>query len=130
MMGRGAILLISGAIICHLFGIIVVYYIVFADTVRLLVSQAITGDKVTQVLSPEQMAAELSTKPAIILFFCQKTTYVLLSACLLAPVLFKRKLAEIKVFSYLLFGAVLMFIFLCGIDLWDTTDYKAAAVDQ
>jgi amino acid permease len=43
VMGRNAILLISAAIICQLFGIIVVYYIVFADTLSLLVRQAITG---------------------------------------------------------------------------------------
>ena len=130
VMGRGAILLISGAIICQLFGIIVVYYIVFADTVKLLVIQSVTGDQVTQVMTPDQTAAELSTKPALVRFFCQKTTYVLLSACLLAPILLKRKLAEIKVFSYLLFAAVLAFIVLSGVDLWDTSDYKAAAIDQ
>ena len=65
-MGRNAILLISAAIICQLFGVIVVYYIVFSDTLSLLVGQAITGSQITQILPPEQMAAELSAKPSII----------------------------------------------------------------
>ena len=55
---------------------------------------------------------------------------MLISGCLLAPVILKRKLAEIKMFSYLLFTAVICFILLCGLDLWDTSDYKAASINS
>ena len=42
---------------------------------------------------------------------------------MLAPVIFKRKLGEIRFMSYLLFVCVIMFIVLAGIDLYDDSDY-------
>ena len=45
------------------------------------------------------------------------------AATLLLPIVFMRKLAELKIFSYLLFAAVLSFIALTSLDLYDTTDY-------
>lgn len=59
-----------------------------------------------------------------------KTTYVLLAAALLAPVVLKRQLSEIKVFSYLLFASVIAFIILVGYDLYDSTDYATAQYDR
>lgn len=37
-MGRNSVFIISGAMVCQLFGIVCVYYIVFADTMSLLAS--------------------------------------------------------------------------------------------
>ena len=51
---------------------------------------------------------------------------MLLAATLLAPILFKRKLGEIKIMSYLLFVCVIAFIILAGIDLYDDSDYARA----
>ena len=71
----------------------------------------------------------MSTRSYYLQILTMKTTYVLLAAIILAPILFKRHLHEIKVFSYLLFVAVIAFIFLVGFDLYDTTDYKNATFD-
>ena len=66
VLGRSSVFIISGAIICQLFGITVVYYIVFSDTMSLLFSQINTGDKVTQVMQPEQVAEEIAKKSALV----------------------------------------------------------------
>jgi amino acid permease len=121
-MGRNSVFIISGAMVCQLFGIVCVYYIVFADTMSLLASQILTGNSITSVLPAEEVKAQLSQRSPLAQIFAKKMTYVLLSACMLAPVLFKRKLAEIKVFSYLLFASVIAFIFLTALDLWETRD--------
>lgn len=71
------------------------------------------------------MMRELETKSAMVKLFTQKATYVLLAGCMLAPVLFKRKLAEIKLFSYLLFASVISFILLTLVDLLETSDYAS-----
>ena len=60
IMGRNSVFLISGAMICQLFGIVCVYYIVFADTVRLLIGQMLTGTTLTSVLPFTEMEAELN----------------------------------------------------------------------
>jgi amino acid permease len=41
-----------------------------------------------------------------------------------------RKLAELKIFSYLLFAAVLSFIALTSLDLYDTSDYENQRPDS
>jgi len=69
VLGRSSIFIISGAIICQLFGITVVYYIVFSDTMSLLFAQMNTGNSVTQVLPADQVAAEMATKSPIVQFF-------------------------------------------------------------
>ena len=42
----------------------------------------------------------------------------MLSAILLGPVLFKKEMAEMKIFSYLLFLAVIAIVLITGYDLW------------
>lgn len=49
---------------------------------------------------------------------------------MLAPVILKRKLAEIKILSYLLFCAVIAFIILCVADLLDSSDKKLVLLNS
>lgn len=49
---------------------------------------------------------------------------------ILAPIVLKRRLSEIKVFSYLLFTAVIAFIILAGIDLYENKNTLDKTFDR
>ena len=64
------------------------------------------------------METDLEGKSPYVQAFCSRGSFVVLSAILLGPVLFKKEMAEMKIFSYLLFLAVIAIVLITGYDLW------------
>ena len=77
----------------------------------------VTGPDVTGIQTPEQVQADLAEKNPWQQAFCARGSFVVLSAILLAPALFKKEMAEMKIFSYLLFLAVIVIVVITGYDL-------------
>ena len=77
----------------------------------------VTGDDISSILSEEEVLADLETKSPAIQAFCTRGAFVILSAALLGPVLFKKEMKEMKIFSYLLFLAVIVIIIVTAYDL-------------
>lgn len=63
------------------------------------------------------MQADLEGKNPGVQAFCARGSFVVLSAVLLAPALFKKEMTEMKIFSYLLFLAVIVIVVITGWDL-------------
>lgn len=91
--GRKQIFVLSVIITILSFGLCMVYFIVFGDTMAQFIGHLI-GEK-------------LGEGP-----WSSRYTYVLILAVLLIPVVLKKELAELKVLSYILFGCLGIFILL------------------
>ena len=95
-----------------------VYFIIFGDTMSEVFTQIVTGSDIAGIQSPEKVQLDLEGKNQVVRAFCSRSSFVILAAILLGPVLFKKEMREMKVFSYLLFLAVIVIILITGYDLW------------
>jgi len=95
-MGRNSIFMVGLAQFINSFGLMLVYFIVFGDTTAQLVANVANGGVMD-------------------IWWCERFFYVLVLALLLAPVILKKELAELEWLSWVLFGAIGLFI---AINLW------------
>merc|ERR1712150_416882 len=95
-------------------GVLMVYFIIFGDTMSEVFRQMVTGSDITGIMSEEEVLADLETKSPAVQAFCTRSAFVVFSAAILAPALFKK---EMKIFSYLLFLAVIVIVIITGYDL-------------
>jgi amino acid permease len=96
---RSSIFMISMVLIFNSFGLIMVYFIVFGDTLSSLVRNLSNGSITEQD------------------FLGKRVAYVIILGSLLTPVVIKRELNEISILSVLLFVSIFAFIILTAIQL-------------
>mmetsp|Transcript_12699 Transcript_12699/g.21385 ORF Transcript_12699/g.21385 Transcript_12699/m.21385 type:complete len:311 (+) Transcript_12699:175-1107(+) len=96
---RSSIFFISGILIFNSFGLMMVYFIVFGDTMS----------SVVRNLSNETITAED--------FFGKRVAYVIILGSLLVPLVLKKELNEISILSVLLFVSIFTFIILTIVQL-------------
>lgn len=94
---RNSIFFISAILIFNSFGLMLIYFIVFGDTMASLVLN-LSG------LSDEN-------------FFCNRAAYVIIITILLTPVAVKKQLEDLKIISQLLFASIFCFILITCIQL-------------
>ena len=93
ILGRKSIFYISSVIAMLSYGLMMIYFIVFAEICRSLVLSTVFEDE-----------------PLTKNFFASKTFYVLLLAVSLMPIVLKKELKELKIASVILFLGVASFI--------------------
>lgn len=77
----------------------------------------VTGSDISGILTDDEVLADLETKSPAVQAFCTRSAFVIFSAALLGPALFKKEMKEMKIFSYLLFLAVIVIVIITGYDL-------------
>ena len=117
LIGRPAIYTICAVILMQCMGVLMVYFIIFGDTMSEVFRQMVTGDDVSGILSEEEVLADLETKSPAVQAFCTRSAFVVFSAALLGPALFKKEMKEMKIFSYLLFITIILTVIVTGYGL-------------
>ena len=117
LMGKPAIYAICGVILFQCMGVLMVYFIIFGDTMSEVFRQMVTGNDIAGIMSDEEVLVDLETKSPAVQAFCTRSAFVIFSAAILAPALFKKEMKEMKIFSYLLFLAVVVIVIITGYDL-------------
>ena len=129
LMGRTAIFAICTVVLVQAVGLLMVYYILFADTMSELFTQMVTGPDIAGIQTPEQVAIDLEGRSGYVRAFCSRGSFVVLAAIALAPVLFKKEMREMTAVSYLLFAAVITVILVTGYDLATADRSLLEAID-
>lgn len=90
LMGRSAIFAICTVILMQAMGVLMVYFIIFGDTMSEVFTQMATGPNISGIQDPEQVLEDLEGKSPYVQAFCSRGANVVAAAILLAPVLFKK----------------------------------------
>ena len=117
LMGRSGIFAICTVVVMQCMGVLMVYFIIFGDTLSEVFTQMATGPDISGIQDPEKVLTDLEATSPYVQAFCSRGANVIAAAIVLGPALFKKEMAEMKIFSYLLFIAVIVIIVITYMDL-------------
>ena len=117
LIGRPAIFLICIVNFLYCSGLLMMYFIIFGDTMGEIISQIVTGEDISGIMRKDDVKQDLSTKNILVQAMCTRSFLVLLSASILAPVLYKKEMTKMKNFSYLLFFSIVLTVTVTGYSL-------------